>query len=71
MKTAYRRLAAYEAGDCEHCGALVYGDTVRCKQCGKFPVKMHCCPRCKCISAKEAERCWKCGRVFQFDGDYL
>ncbi len=65
------RRQANEAGACEHCGGLVYGDTIQCRQCGKFPIKMHRCPRCGCISAKEAARCWKCNRVFSPDGDYL
>ena len=60
-----------EAGACDHCGALVYGDNVRCPQCGKFPIKMHQCPRCKSIAAIGADKCWKCGRVFEPDGDLL
>ena len=60
-----------EEGACEHCGALVYGDTTRCSHCGKFPIKIHRCPRCRCISAGSASKCWKCGRVFEPEGDYL
>lgn len=66
-----RRRRAEEAGACQHCGALVYGDTRRCPQCGRFPIKLHLCPRCKTISAAEAERCWRCGYVFLPDCDYL
>ncbi len=60
-----------EAGSCEHCGALVYGDNIRCPQCDKFPIKMHKCPRCKSIAAANVAQCWKCGRVFEPNGDYL
>jgi RNA polymerase subunit RPABC4/transcription elongation factor Spt4 len=56
---------------CEHCGALVYPDTRKCAQCGHFPIKLHRCPRCRLISAKELERCPACGRLFEPDGDYL
>ena len=65
---------AQKAGEdsaCQHCGALVYGDNIRCPQCGKFPIRMHQCPRCKSIAAASAERCWKCGRTFEPDGDFL
>ena len=62
---------ANEAGSCQHCGALVYGDNIRCPQCGKFPILMHQCPRCKSIAAATVTRCWKCGRVFEPDGDFL
>jgi RNA polymerase subunit RPABC4/transcription elongation factor Spt4 len=60
-----------DAGACDHCGALVYGDNIRCPQCGKFPIKMHHCPHCKSIAAISADKCWKCGRVFEPDGDLL
>lgn len=60
-----------QASACEHCGGLVYGDTMRCPQCGKFPTRLHRCPRCGSIAAKEADQCWKCGRLFEPDGDYL
>ncbi|HLI48012.1 MAG TPA: zinc ribbon domain-containing protein [Chthonomonas sp.] len=66
-----RRQRAEEASACEHCGALVYGDTRRCPQCGRFPIKLHLCPRCKTISAADAERCWRCGYVFLPEHDYL
>jgi|GEM_PF-1923171 hypothetical protein len=56
---------------CQHCGALVYGDSSRCSQCGKFPVKLHKCADCGCISDETAVKCWKCGRVFEPDGEYL
>ena len=62
---------ANEASACEHCNALVYGDSSRCPQCGKFPIKIHHCKHCGCISASTADRCWKCGRPFTPDGDYL
>jgi len=62
---------ASEAGACEHCGALVYGDNLKCPQCGKFPVKIHRCLRCGSISARTADNCWKCGRVFLPDSDFL
>lgn len=65
------RLKASDAGACAHCGALVYGDTLKCLQCGRFPIKLHRCARCGSISAATSERCWKCGRVFAPDGDYL
>ena len=71
MRLSRSRNKASEAGACEHCGALTYGDTLRCPQCHKFPIKMHRCSHCQCISAQNAERCWKCGRVFRPDGDYL
>ena len=60
-----------EAGACAHCGALVYGDTLRCPQCKRFPIKLHLCPKCRSISAASSENCWKCGRVFLPDGDFL
>jgi hypothetical protein len=60
-----------EAGACEHCGALVFGDSVRCAQCEKFPVKLHRCPRCKSIASADETRCWKCRRPFEPGGDYL
>ncbi|MGC8668199.1 MAG: double zinc ribbon domain-containing protein [Chthonomonadales bacterium] len=56
---------------CQHCGALVYPDTRRCPQCGRFPVKLHLCPRCHTVAGAHEERCPKCGRLFQPDGDYL
>jgi RNA polymerase subunit RPABC4/transcription elongation factor Spt4 len=62
---------ANEAGACEHCGGLVYGDSLKCPQCGKFPVKIHQCKHCGCISASTADRCWKCGRMFAPESDYL
>jgi hypothetical protein len=69
--TSERIRSAGEEGACEHCGALVYGDSLKCKQCGHFPIKIHCCPRCRSFSADTADRCWKCGRVFIPDSDYL
>ena len=71
MKTPRMRLQASEEGACQHCGGLVYGDTLQCPQCGKFPIKMHKCPRCGSIASKEADRCWKCGRIFEPGGDYF
>ena len=59
------------AGYCEHCGGLSYDNTLKCPQCKRFPIKIHCCPRCKCLSAKDAAKCWKCGRVFAPDSEYL
>jgi RNA polymerase subunit RPABC4/transcription elongation factor Spt4 len=56
---------------CQHCGALVYSDSKRCPQCGKFPIRLHRCPQCGCIASGEAERCWKCSHVFEPGGDYL
>ncbi|MBC7527686.1 MAG: hypothetical protein H7308_09055 [Chthonomonadaceae bacterium] len=60
-----------DAGSCQHCGALVYNNTLRCSQCGKFPVRIHLCPKCKSISAVEAIQCWKCGKPLELDGDFL
>lgn len=65
------REASNEAAACEHCGGLVYEDTLRCPQCRKFPKKLHVCPRCKCISAASESSCWKCGHRFAPGGDYL
>ena len=62
---------ADEAGACEHCGALVYGDNLKCPQCGKFPIKIHHCRHCGCISASTADRCWKCRRMFTPNSDFL
>jgi RNA polymerase subunit RPABC4/transcription elongation factor Spt4 len=66
-----KHIKANEPGACQHCGALVFGDTLRCSQCGRFPIRIHSCPRCKAISSAEAEACWKCGRMFVMDGDFL
>jgi uncharacterized OB-fold protein len=62
---------ANEAGACEHCGALVYGDSVRCTQCGKFPIKLHRCPKCGSIASQNEQRCWKCRRPFEPGGDFF
>ena len=59
------------ASTCEHCGALVYGDTKRCHQCGRFPVKLRKCPRCRMIAKGDADVCPRCGRPFDPLGDYL
>ncbi len=56
---------------CQHCGALVFSDAKRCNQCGKFPVKLHRCPKCSMISEAARERCPRCGRMFEPDGDFL
>jgi uncharacterized OB-fold protein len=56
---------------CQHCGALVFPDARRCNQCGKFPVKLHRCPKCGMISEPTCERCPRCGRLLDPDGDYL
>lgn len=56
---------------CGHCGALVFPETTTCRQCGKFPIKLHKCPGCGCISDPKQERCWKCRRVFDPLGDWL
>ena len=66
-----RNIKVNEPGACQHCGALVFGDTLKCSQCRRFPVKIHSCPRCKAISAAKAANCWKCGRVFAPYSDYL
>ena len=55
---------------CEHCGALVYQETRVCPQCGKFPIKLHKCPRCKNIAGSDEARCPNCGRLFEPGGDY-
>lgn len=68
---ARKGLTASDQGACDHCGALVFGDSIQCAQCGRFPIRIHQCPRCKCLSAAATDACWKCGRVFQPDGDYL
>ncbi|MCC6730543.1 MAG: zinc ribbon domain-containing protein [Chthonomonadales bacterium] len=59
------------AGACQHCGALVYAETRRCPQCGRFPVKLRLCAHCRHIAPADAARCPRCGRPFQPDGDYL
>jgi RNA polymerase subunit RPABC4/transcription elongation factor Spt4 len=56
---------------CGHCGALVFGDTKTCPQCGRFPVKLHQCPKCKTVAAETATRCPQCGRLFDPLGDFL
>jgi RNA polymerase subunit RPABC4/transcription elongation factor Spt4 len=56
---------------CEHCGGLVYPETKRCPQCGRFPVKLHLCPRCHMIASASEDRCPRCGRLFEPEGDYL
>ncbi len=56
---------------CDHCGALVFAETTKCPQCRRFPIKLHRCPRCRSIAARDATQCWKCQRVFAPDGDYL
>ncbi len=56
---------------CEHCGALVFEDTKKCPQCGKFPVKLRLCPRCRTVAPERSSSCPECGRFFQPDGDYL
>ena len=70
-QTAEKVTTSDGATSCEHCGALVFDDSIRCRQCGRFPVKLHRCARCGSISAKDESKCWKCGRVFPPDGDYL
>lgn len=60
-----------ESRACDHCGALVFGDTKKCPQCGRFPVKLHLCPRCKTVSAVQESRCPQCGKVFDPLGDFL
>jgi RNA polymerase subunit RPABC4/transcription elongation factor Spt4 len=62
---------ADDTGACGHCGALIYADTKECPQCGRFPVKLHKCPRCRTIAAETGERCPRCGRMFEPGGDYL
>jgi RNA polymerase subunit RPABC4/transcription elongation factor Spt4 len=56
---------------CDHCGALVFAETTRCPQCGKFPIKLHQCPRCHVLARAEEQVCWKCGHLFDPAGDYL
>jgi RNA polymerase subunit RPABC4/transcription elongation factor Spt4 len=56
---------------CEHCGALVFPETKKCPQCGKFPVRLHRCPRCKTISPPDSDHCADCGRAFMPGEDYL
>ena len=58
-------------GACEHCGALVYPDTKKCAQCGRFPIKLHQCPVCRTIGGREEDHCPQCGRMYEPDGDYL
>ncbi|MCX6380802.1 MAG: hypothetical protein NT023_15245 [Armatimonadetes bacterium] len=58
-------------GACEHCGGYVVAETKRCPQCSKFPIKLHHCPKCKNVSGASEAKCWKCGRVFMPEGDYL
>ena len=60
-----------EPSACEYCGALVYPDMKRCTQCGRFPVKLHRCPKCRTIAARDDTHCPKCGRMFEPDGDFL
>lgn len=60
-----------DTGACAHCGALIFADTKECPQCGRFPVKLHQCPRCKTIAAEHEGCCPKCGRMFEPGGDYL
>jgi RNA polymerase subunit RPABC4/transcription elongation factor Spt4 len=71
MTASNRSLKPDDALACRHCGALVYRDTRACPQCARFPIPLHLCPRCGFISAPEAERCDRCGRVFEPGGDYL
>jgi hypothetical protein len=71
LETETKKLRPDEAGACQHCGALVYGDSIKCRQCGKFPIKIHRCNHCGSIAAATADRCWKCGRPFTPDNDYL
>ena len=71
MNAAMPPEQANEARACQHCGALVYAETRRCAQCGKFPVKLRQCPRCGCISEATATVCWNCGRAFFPGADYL
>jgi RNA polymerase subunit RPABC4/transcription elongation factor Spt4 len=56
---------------CQHCGALVFPETKSCPQCGKFPVRLHKCPRCNLIAPPHADHCETCGRVFLPGEDYL
>jgi len=56
---------------CAFCGALVYPDMKQCIQCGRFPVKLHQCPKCRTIAASDEDVCPKCGRMFEPGGDYL
>ena len=71
LKQEQRYRPAAEEGACEHCEALVYGDSHHCPQCGKFPIKLRLCPKCKSISSKDETMCWKCRRAFQPDEDFL
>ena len=66
----------HEPGDkgpaaCEHCGALVYPETRRCPQCGRFPIKLHLCPRCRTVAGANEDACPQCGRRFEPGGNYL
>lgn len=65
------RIKEQSPTDCQHCGALVFPETRECPQCGRFPVKLHKCPRCKIIAPPNADHCKTCGRVFLPDEDLL
>ena len=56
---------------CEHCGAFVLKSSNKCPRCGKFPSKLHKCPACGSIAPLKDANCWKCGRMFEPDSDYL
>lgn len=71
IESEAKKIRPDDPGYCQHCGALVYADSTKCAQCGKFPIKVHRCSHCGFLSAPTAERCWKCARLFQPDGDYL
>lgn len=60
-----------EQGVCQHCGALVFPEARKCHQCGRFPVKLHRCPRCGTIAGADEDQCPKCERLFEPGGDYL
>lgn len=56
---------------CQHCGALTYADVTCCAQCGRFPIKLRLCVRCRTISDASDARCWRCGHLFAPDGEFL
>jgi RNA polymerase subunit RPABC4/transcription elongation factor Spt4 len=71
MNASRPQKQANEARACQHCGALVYAETRRCPQCGRFPVKLHQCPRCRSIAGPNDDFCWRCGRIFFPGEDFL